>query len=93
MILSAEHVDQIPIRNPIAIELRKFAREHLLKENDIYTELRNETKKKYKDVNMELLQLQDPYIPEQRLLQSDEKSDPYYAYKNVFKIKKIEYIE
>ncbi len=74
--------------NRLATEIRSFCTEHLLKEKDIYRELREFVIDRYKKEDLGLIQLQESNDEEKIT-----ENHPYYQYKSVFDCDKIEYID
>ncbi len=67
-----------------------YRRKHKLKDQDVYNEFRTDSMNKYKEVDLELIELQEEY---DSVDENNKKTDPYYQYKNVFKVKEFEYID
>ncbi len=90
LIFEKESMDNIPIGNTISITVREFAVKHLLKEQDVYVDLRNYAMNKYKDIDMDLIDLQelDTCIDD-----NNKQTDVYYQYKSLFKMTKCDFID
>ncbi len=74
--------------NRVGTEITKFCTKHLLKEEDIYGELRKFVMNRYKDVPLDSIQLQESN--DEEIIIEDS---PYYQYKSVLDCDKIEYID
>ncbi len=74
--------------NTIAYDIQRFAKRIKLNEQDVYNDLRNFTLNKYKNANLELIQMEDNVID----IKNNIQNSPYYNYTSLFTASKIEYI-
>ncbi len=82
----------VHLGNIIAMKIGTFCSEQYLKVTDIYKDVATFTSEKYKNANLDLIDIgQSENVTD--VIQFNIENDPYYQYKNCFKVNKLEYID
>ncbi len=89
LIFNKKCIDEFPLINNLSYQIKEFSTRIKLKEQDVYKELRDYTFNKYKDANLELIEIEGNDVE----IKEDIKDDPYYKYKSIFRTKKVEYLD
>ncbi len=92
MILNTKDYGNISMGNIISMKIGDFCSEQYLKVNDIYQDVVTFVSEKYKNANLDLIEIGESENVTD-VIQFNVENDPYYQYKNSFKLNKLEYID
>ncbi len=82
--------DEWPVMNALGWSIRDFGRKNKLKEQDVFTEVKEYALSKFKNANLDLIELQENTVMDN---ENSKQNDPYYQFKSIYKREKCEYID